>query len=272
MPELPEVETTRRGIAPHIEGRHVAFVQVRQRQLRLPVTEGLERLLPGQRVDGVERRGKYLILRCPDGALILHLGMSGSLRVIDGAEVPPGAHDHVDIGFDDGAVLRLRDPRRFGLLVWTHDEPLSHPLLRDLGPEPLAGDFDGAWLFQKSRGRTTAVKSFIMNSRIVVGVGNIYASEALHGCGIHPQRAAGRISAARYEALAAAIREVLRAAIRSGGTTLRDFLGGDGQPGYFATRLAVYGREGEPCRSCGGVIRCVRLAQRSTYFCPACQH
>ncbi|MDX9739750.1 MAG: bifunctional DNA-formamidopyrimidine glycosylase/DNA-(apurinic or apyrimidinic site) lyase [Gammaproteobacteria bacterium] len=271
MPELPEVETTRRGIAPHVEGRHVAFVHVRQRQLRLPVTDGLERILPGQRVDSVERRGKYLILRCTDGALILHLGMSGSLRVTDGEGPGPGAHDHVDIGFDDGAILRLRDPRRFGLLVWTAEEPHTHSLLRHLGPEPLAGEFGGAWLHARSRGRRTAVKTFIMDSRIVVGVGNIYASEVLHRCGIHPLRAAGRISAARYEALAAAIRDVLQAAIRSGGTTLRDFRGGDGQPGYFSTSLEVYGREGESCRSCGGVIRCVRQAQRSTYFCPACQ-
>jgi formamidopyrimidine-DNA glycosylase len=272
MPELPEVETTRRGIAPHVGGRRVAFVHVRQPRLRLPVTDDLERILPGQRVGSVERRGKYLVLRCTDGALILHLGMSGSLRITDGAGPAPGAHDHVDIGFEDGAILRLRDPRRFGLLVWTADDPLSHPLLCDLGPEPLAAGFDGAYLYERSRGRSTAVKSFIMDSRIVVGVGNIYASEALHGSGIHPQRAAGRVSAARYEALAGAIRDVLKAAIRSGGTTLRDFRGGDGKPGYFATRLAVYGREGESCRNCGGIIRCVRLGQRSTYFCPVCQH
>jgi formamidopyrimidine-DNA glycosylase len=271
MPELPEVETSRRGIAPHIEGRRVTFVDVRQRQLRFPVTDGLERLLPGQRVDSVERRGKYLVLRCTGGAVILHLGMSGSLRIIEHPGPPPGAHDHVDIGFEDGAMLRLRDPRRFGSLVWTSEDPLAHPLLRHLGPEPLAQGFDGTWLYAQSRGRRAAVKTFIMDSKIVVGVGNIYASEALHGCGIDPRRAAGRISAARYQALACAIQDVLRAAIRSGGTTLRDFRGGDGQPGYFSTRLAVYGREGEAC-GCGGVIRCFRQAQRSTYFCPACQH
>lgn len=271
MPELPEVETSRRGIAPHVEGRRVTSVHVRQRRLRVEVTAGLEHALVGQRVDRVERRGKYLLLRCSEGAVILHLGMSGSLRVTEADGPPPGPHDHVDIGFDDGAMLRLRDPRRFGLLVWTTGDPLDHPLLRHLGPEPLADGFDGAWLHARARGRRTAVKPFLMDSRTVVGVGNIYASEALHGAGIHPLRPAGRISVERYEALAGAIGDVLRAAIRSGGTTLRDFRGGDGQPGYFATRLAVYGREGEACRGCGGTIRCIRQAQRATYYCPACQ-
>lgn len=271
MPELPEVETTRRGIAPHVEGRRVASVQVRQRRLRLEVTAGLEHTLVGQRLERIERRGKYLLLRCAGGTVILHLGMSGSLRVTEAGGAPPGPHDHVDIGFDNGAMLRLRDPRRFGLLVWTPDDPRDHPLLRHLGPEPLADGFDGAWLHARARGRRTAVKPFLMDSRTVVGVGNIYASEALHGAGIHPLRAAGRISAERYEALADAIGDVLRAAIRSGGTTLRDFRGGDGQPGYFATRLAVYGRDGEPCHGCGGTIRCIRQAQRATYYCPACQ-
>ena len=271
MPELPEVETTRRGIEPHVRGRRVAAVRVRERRMRQPVTPGLEGELAGQTVERVERRGKYLLLYTAAGTLILHLGMSGSMRLLQGGEVPPGPHDHLDIVFEGGTVLRLRDPRRFGLALWTREDPLRHALLGSLGPEPLGAGFDGAYLHTLSRGRRTAVKTFIMDGRVVVGVGNIYASEALHCAGIHPLRAAGRISAERYERLAACIRKVLRAAIRQGGTTLRDFSDGDGRPGYFAQRLAVYGREGLPCPTCGAAIRCLRQAQRSTYFCPACQ-
>lgn len=271
MPELPEVETTRRGIAPHVSGRRVTAVRVRERRLRQPVSPALETELSGQVVTEVVRRGKYLLLRSPAGTLIMHLGMSGSLRVL-GADAPaPGAHDHLDIAFDGGTVLRLRDPRRFGLALWTWGDPFVHPLLARLGPEPLEEGFSGAHLHTLSRGRRSAVKTFIMDSHVVVGVGNIYASEALHQAGIHPLRAAGRVSAERYEQLAARIRTVLSEAIHQGGTTLRDFIGGDGRPGYFAQRLAVYGRAGEPCLACGAKIRSIRQLQRSSYFCPACQ-
>jgi formamidopyrimidine-DNA glycosylase len=271
MPELPEVETTRRGIEPHVRGLRVSAVRVRQPRLRQLVPPALERELPGQRIAEVERRGKYLLLRAGTGTLIMHLGMSGSLRVLSRDAPAPGPHDHVDVVFEGGTMLRLRDPRRFGLVSWTTQDPLQHALLKALGPEPLGEAFDGAYLYDLSRGRRSAVKTFIMDGHIVVGVGNIYASEALHHAGIHPSRAAGRISAARYDRLADGIRRVLQAAIRQGGTTLRDFSGGDGQPGYFAQRLMVYGRDGMPCRTCGAAIRGIRQAQRSTYFCAACQ-
>ncbi len=271
MPELPEVETTRRGIAPHICGLRVTAVRVRERRLRQPVPPALERQLVGEYVERVERRGKYLLLRTAAGTLLMHLGMSGSLRVLPPDGPAPGAHDHVDIVFDGGLTLRLRDPRRFGLVLWTAEDPLRHTLLRRLGPEPLEETFSGAHLYTLSRGRRTAVKSFIMDGHVVVGVGNIYASEALYYAGIHPVRAAGRISAARYDLLATGIRRVLAAAIRQGGTTLRDFSGGDGQPGYFAQRLMVYGRDGLPCGGCGAAIRSIRQSQRSSFFCAACQ-
>lgn len=270
MPELPEVETTRRGIAPALTGRRVTAVVVREPRLRRPVPPALARELPGQRVETVTRRGKYLLLGTRSGTVILHLGMSGSLRILAG-DAPPGRHDHVDLVFDDGAVLRLRDPRRFGLVLWTRGDPLQHELLRDLGPEPLDEGFGGACLYARSRGRRVAVKAFLMDARVVVGIGNIYANEALACAGIHPLRAAGRISAARYEDLAACIRQVLGAAIEAGGTTLRDFRDGSGRPGYFAVSLGVYGRTGEPCPRCGAPIRCVRQAQRATWYCPRCQ-
>ncbi len=270
MPELPEVETTRRGIAPHLEGHAVTGVTVRQRRLRWPVPKGLGRSLTGQTLSTVSRRGKYLLLRFERGSVILHLGMSGSLRIV-AADTPPGKHDHLDIAFDTGRSLRLTDPRRFGAVLYTRDDPARHPLLADLGPEPLAAGFDGPHLHARSRGRRLAVKAFIMDSKVVVGVGNIYASEALFLAGIHPRRPAGRISAARYDTLARTIREVLAAAIRAGGTTLRDFTDSDGRPGYFARQLHVYGREGEPCPACGTPIRLEVIGQRASYFCPKCQ-
>ncbi|MDR2877738.1 MAG: bifunctional DNA-formamidopyrimidine glycosylase/DNA-(apurinic or apyrimidinic site) lyase [Chromatiales bacterium] len=271
MPELPEVETTCRGIMPHVCERRVTAVRVRERRLRQPISSALESDFTGQVVDDVVRRGKYLLLRSAAGTLIMHLGMSGSLRVL-GADAPaPGVHDHLDLVFDDEVIVRLRDPRRFGLALWTREDPYSHVLLAKLGPEPLEEGFNGAHLYALSCGRRSAVKTFIMDAHVVVGVGNIYASEALFQAGIHPQRAAGRISMARYERLAQQIQIVLREAIRQGGTTLRDFSGGDGRPGYFAQRLAVYGREGEPCLSCGAPIRSIRQAQRSSYFCSSCQ-
>jgi len=270
MPELPEVETTRRGIAPHVTGRIVSRVLVREPRLRWPVPGALIEQLPGQVIVGVRRRGKYLLLETTAGTALVHLGMSGSLRLIK-TETPPGTHDHVDIEFLDGCALRFRDPRRFGSLLWTTQPSQEHPLLRDLGPEPLDGDFGGDYLITAARGRKTAVKHFIMNSHVVVGVGNIYANEALFLAGIHPRRAAGRIGRDRYHTLAGTIRRVLNESITAGGTTLRDFINGVGEPGYFAIHLRVYGRGGEPCPGCGRTIREIRQGQRSTFYCPACQ-
>lgn len=270
MPELPEVETARRGIEPYLLGRRVQAVTVRQRQLRWPVPPALVRELPGQRIAEVARRGKYLLLRAETGTAILHLGMSGSLRVLP-ADTLPQKHDHVDLVMAGGQALRLRDPRRFGALLWTRGDPAKHPLLRGLGPEPLGEAFDGAYLFERSRGRRLAVKLFIMNSRIVAGVGNIYASESLYLAGIRPERAAHRVSRAEYAALAKGIKKVLTASIKAGGTTLRDFTREDGEPGYFLQRLRVYGREGQRCYRCGGTVVAKVTGQRSTYYCPDCQ-
>ena len=270
MPELPEVETTRRGIAPHVTGRTVAGVVVRQPALRWPVPADLEHCLRGQTVTEVGRRAKYLLLGFRSGTLILHLGMSGTLRILMQQE-PAGPHDHVDLIFDDASCLRLRDPRRFGAVLWTTEEPASHRLLRNLGPEPLGGGFDGDYLYQHSRGRRIAIKQFLMDGRVVVGVGNIYACEALYLAEIHPARAAGSISLPRYRRLADAIRERLQLAISCGGTTLRDFRSSSGQPGYFQQQLNVYGRAGEPCAGCAATIRQIRQGQRSTFYCGRCQ-
>jgi formamidopyrimidine-DNA glycosylase len=270
MPELPEVETTRRGIAPHIAGRTITQVIVRDRRLRYPVTARLASTLAGQTVHEVARRGKYLLLACDTGTVIIHLGMSGSL-VVSRAGEQPHKHDHVDILFGNGDCLRLRDPRRFGAVLWTTRDPHRHKLLAHLGVEPLSADLDGAHLFQLARARRVAVKQFIMDSGIVVGVGNIYASEALFVAGIHPARAAGRIALARYQQLALAIKQVLSDAIDAGGTTLRDFRNGEGRPGYFQQRLRVYQRAGLPCDRCGSAVRQVRTGQRSTYYCHRCQ-
>ncbi|MGD8378276.1 MAG: bifunctional DNA-formamidopyrimidine glycosylase/DNA-(apurinic or apyrimidinic site) lyase [Gammaproteobacteria bacterium] len=270
MPELPEVETTRRGIAPHLEGRRITRVVVREPRLRWPVRDDLHRLLRRRTLCGVDRRAKYLLFRFAHGTLLLHLGMSGSLRVVD-ADTPAAPHDHLDLEFEHGRSLRFTDPRRFGSVLWTDDEPGRHPLLRELGPEPLEGGFDGDWLYRHARGRRVSVKPFLMDGRIVVGVGNIYASESLHLAGIHPRRPAGRIALPRYERLARVVGEVLSRAIREGGTTLRDFTGGDGRPGYFRQHLRVYDRAGEPCERCDTPIRMEVLGQRASYFCPACQ-
>jgi formamidopyrimidine-DNA glycosylase len=270
MPELPEVETSRRGIAPHLTGRRILRLIVRERRLRWPIPLETDARLPGQTVHALRRRAKYLLLDLDDGVLLIHLGMSGSLRVLP-AETPPTVHDHVDLLLDDGRVLRLRDPRRFGMLQWTPAPAEAHPLLRDLGPEPLSPAFGGAYLHRLSRGRRAPVKTFIMDSHVVVGVGNIYASESLHLAGIHPHRPAGRIAAPRYERLAAAIRSVLAAAIEQGGTSLRDFVQENGAPGYFRQSLRVYGRAGLPCPGCGEPVRQQRIGQRSSFYCPRCQ-
>jgi len=269
MPELPEVETTLRGIAPHMEGRAISRVTVRNSSLRWPVPDEVARA-EGQRVVRCRRRAKYLLVELQRGGLMIHLGMSGSLRVCEPADAPR-KHDHVDIVMDSGRCVRFNDPRRFGALLWWDEQPERHPLLRDLGPEPLSEEFSGTHLRRLSRGRKGAVKNFIMDGHVVVGVGNIYASEALYMSGIHPSRPAGRVSAARYEALAAAIRDVLAHAIRRGGTTLRDFVNSEGNPGYFAQELLVYEREGNPCFQCQNPIRRKVIGQRSSYYCPRCQ-
>jgi formamidopyrimidine-DNA glycosylase len=238
--------------------------------MRWPVSPELVLELAGQRVDSVSRRGKYILLGTAGGTVIFHLGMSGNLRVV-GSDAIPAKHDHVDILFDNGCILRFNDPRRFGCVLWTTDNPLEHRLLASLGPEPLSAEFHDRLLYQQSRGRTLAVKAFIMDSHIVVGVGNIYANEALFRAGIRPLRAAGNISASRYQNLSRVIREVLEEAITQGGTTLRDFVGSDGRPGYFRQQLAVYGRGGQPCQSCGQSLLEVRLGQRATVYCRGCQ-
>ncbi|TBW13268.1 bifunctional DNA-formamidopyrimidine glycosylase/DNA-(apurinic or apyrimidinic site) lyase [Azotobacter chroococcum subsp. isscasi] len=269
MPELPEVETTRRGIAPHLVGQRVERVVVRERRLRWPIPEDLDVRLSGQRIEAVERRAKYLLIRAGAGTLIGHLGMSGSLRLVE-AGLPVARHEHVDILLESGMALRYTDPRRFGALLWSLD-PLAHELLRRLGPEPLGEEFDGERLYRLSRGKSLAVKPFIMDNAVVVGVGNIYASEALFAAGIDPRRAAGSVSRARYERLAGEIRRILAEAIECGGTTLRDFVGGDGKPGYFQQTLLVYGRGGEFCKVCGGTLHEVRLGQRASVYCGRCQ-
>lgn len=273
MPELPEVETTRRGIEPHVVGHTVTQVIVRQPQLRWPIPAELSAELPGRVIETVDRRAKYLLLKAGDGNLLIHLGMSGRLRVLP-ADTPVGKHDHLDIVLDSGQALRLNDPRRFGAALWICENPTKHALFSHLGPEPLSDDFSGDTLFTASRKRKIAVKNFIMDSKVVVGVGNIYASEALHRVGIHPSRAAGRISLQRYQQLSASIKEVLHASITQGGTTLRDFVGADGGSGYYQLALAVYGKTGQACPRCGPehLISNVVIGQRSSFFCGHCQH
>jgi formamidopyrimidine-DNA glycosylase len=269
MPELPEVETSRRGIEPHIIDTRITRVIVRNRSLRWPIATTVDRKLTGETVTSVTRRAKYLLINTDHGTAILHLGMSGSVFIVD-QHTPAGIHDHVDIEFDSGKTLRFRDPRRFGSLHWSAT-PLQHKLLRSLGPEPLGDEFHGRYLWQQSRKRRVSVKQFIMNAQIVVGVGNIYASEALYLACIHPRRAAGRIALPRYQRLGTAIKDVLAAAIQAGGTTLRDFYGGDGEAGYFRQQLQVYGRQGEACRRCDATITAIVQGQRSTFYCKRCQ-
>ena len=268
MPELPEVETTRRGIHPHAIDRHIVAVVVRESRLRWPVEPTLGTVATGQRICDTRRRAKYLLIDLERDTLMLHLGMSGSLRVMP-ADSPALFHDHLDLVLDDGNCLRYNDPRRFGSLHLLDSD--SHPLLNHLGPEPLSEAFDGQALYAASRRRKVAVKQFLMDQRVVVGVGNIYANEALYEAGIYPARAAGRISERRYDMVVSAIKRLLEAAIRQGGTTLRDFVGGDGKPGYFAQQLSVYGRAGLPCRSCAETLSEIRLGNRTTVFCSRCQ-
>jgi formamidopyrimidine-DNA glycosylase len=268
MPELPEVEVTRRGLVPHVAGCVISGVHVREARLRWKVADEV-RSLAGRTVRGVLRRGKYLLLDCGDGHLILHLGMSGSLRVLP-AETPPGKHDHFDLVLGD-RLLRLRDPRRFGAVLWTSSPVASHPLLAHLGIEPLSRALDPGRLHRLTRGHRAPIKQFLMDGRRIVGVGNIYASESLFRARISPHTPAGRLSAERCARLSAAIKETLRRAIRAGGSTLRDFVGTDGNPGYFQNRYWVYDREGKPCRRCGTPVRRIVQGQRSTFHCPRCQ-
>ena len=276
MPELPEVETTRRGIEPHILGRRITDVVVRDPRLRWPVPPQLSECLVDACFQRARRRAKYLLLDSVPchgatqgaGTLMIHLGMSGSLRIVTRSE-PPSFHDHIDIVLDDGRCLRYHDPRRFGSFHWLTSD--HHPLLDHLGPEPLEPGFSGDYLYARSRGRTASVKQFLMDGRIVVGVGNIYANEALFLAGVRPTRPAGRIALARYRRIAEQVQILLAGAIEQGGTTLRDFVGGDGKPGYFAQRLRVYGRGDQPCRDCNGTLSEIRQNNRSTVFCKACQ-
>ncbi|MBI1195171.1 MAG: bifunctional DNA-formamidopyrimidine glycosylase/DNA-(apurinic or apyrimidinic site) lyase [Gammaproteobacteria bacterium] len=270
MPELPEVETARRGIEPHLLGQRIERLVVREPRLRLPVPSDLAGVLAGRVIEEVNRRGKYLLIRVSGGTIILHLGMSGSLRIVS-PERPAERHDHVDLVLANGVALRFTDPRRFGLLVWTTENPLKHPLLAHLGPEPLDAAWDGAALWAAAKGKRVAIKGMLMDANVVVGVGNIYANESLFMAGIHPGRAAGRISLPRYLRLADAVKEVLSRSIEQGGTTLRDFVAEDGRPGYFSQSLKIYGRSDQPCLSCGGPIREIRQFGRATYYCPACQ-
>ena len=270
MPELPEVETTRRGIEPHVTGKRVKEVIVRRTDLRQPVSQDLQEIT-GCVITNVARRSKYLMLGVKDGTtLLIHLGMSGSLRVVDPAD-DWKRHDHVGITLSSGKQLRFHDPRRFGLILRLHGDPASHPLLARLGPEPLGGGFTTEYLANACRTRKAAIKLVIMDAHVVVGVGNIYASEALFRAGIRPSTPAHRLTKPRIGRLVEAIRAVLADAIQEGGTTLRDFLHSDGQPGYFRQKLFVYERKGEPCRVCQTPVRHAVLGQRSTYWCPVCQ-
>lgn len=269
MPELPEVETTRRGVAPLVEGKRILKLTVREGRLRWPVPESLAECLRGQLVESVERRAKYLLFNTGKGTLLVHLGMSGSLRIISDGSAPQ-KHDHIDVFLQGGKILRYRDPRRFGCFLW-REPGQEHKLLSHLGPEPLSESFDSRLLFRHSRGRKGPVKNFIMDQKIVVGVGNIYANEALFGAGIRPDRPAGRISETRYRRLTDQIKQVLTSAIEQGGTTLKDFSNAEGKPGYFAQKLHVYGREGLPCSHCGKPLRGMQLGQRASVYCVACQ-
>ncbi|HWQ38297.1 MAG TPA: bifunctional DNA-formamidopyrimidine glycosylase/DNA-(apurinic or apyrimidinic site) lyase [Burkholderiales bacterium] len=270
MPELPEVETTRRGLVARLCGTMITELAVRERRLRWPVERKLSVRLRGARIRAIERRGKYLLVDCGGGWLILHLGMSGSLRILPQG-TPAGRHDHVDFLLANGQLLRLTDPRRFGAVLWAGSDPLSHPLLAHLAPEPLEAAFTAEWLHARLAGRKAAIKSLLMDGHIVTGVGNIYAAEALFRARIHPATPGRRLGPARCARLVEAIRKTLQAAIAAGGSTLRDFVAADGRPGYFQQEYYVYGRAGQRCRVCGTRIRSLRQGQRATFYCPRCQ-
>ncbi|MDG1462291.1 MAG: bifunctional DNA-formamidopyrimidine glycosylase/DNA-(apurinic or apyrimidinic site) lyase [Gammaproteobacteria bacterium] len=270
MPELPEVETTLRGIRPSLLNQQIQKLIVRNRSLRWPVPDGLEAILAGKAVNSLKRRGKYILIGTDAGTAILHLGMSGSLRILD-RKTPAAKHDHVDFVLHSGKIIRFNDPRRFGSLLWSDQDPSQHKLLAALGPEPLSNDFDGEYLYTIGKQRKVSIKQLIMNSHIVVGVGNIYASESLFRAGIRPTQQAKRLSKKRYLKLVKEIKTVLAEAIEMGGTTLRDFQGSDGKPGYFSIKLKVYGRAEEACDNCGSKIKHIVQGQRATYYCRSCQ-
>ncbi len=273
MPELPEVETTKRGITPHILNGKIADVIVRQASLRWPVPDNIQAILQGKTVTAIERRAKYLLIfldNIEQQALLIHLGMSGSLRIAKRTDAIL-KHDHLDIVFADGQILRYADPRRFGCILWLETPPAEHKLLSHLGPEPLSDAFNGDYLWHKSRTKSVAVKQFVMDQKVVTGIGNIYATEALFTAGVHPNKPAGKVSKNKYNIFAEAAKHILQRSITQGGTTLRDFVGGDGKPGYFAQQLLVYGRKGEPCPQCETILKEVRLSNRSSVYCPACQ-
>lgn len=268
MPELPEVETTRRGIEPHVGGQAIKRIILRQKQLRWAISDEVEYLV-GQRINSLSRRGKYLLMHLDEGHLIWHLGMSGSMRILPQGNAAE-KHEHVEFQFENGQSLRFRDPRRFGALLYSHDDPLQHRLLQKLGPEPLGDEFNPDYFYQCCRGRSASIKTVLMNSHVVVGVGNIYASEALYRAGIRPARAARRVSKPRLAGLVDAVKQTLSSAIEAGGTTLQDFTQADGNPGYFRHELLVYGNRGS-CIDCGHHIKQVTLGQRASYYCPQCQ-
>ena len=270
MPELPEVETTRRGLLAAVKGVRIDHAVVRERRMRRPISRALPKCVAGLTIRALTRRAKYLLIDCGAGTLIVHLGMSGRLWLVD-RDTPPEKHDHFDLVLANGKIVRLRDPRRFGLVLWQTGEVLQHPLLASLGPEPLSADFNGAALYNATRKRSTAIKLVIMDSHVVVGVGNIYASEALFRAGISPRIAARRLTRARCDALANSIRETLDEAITAGGSSIRDYVGSDGMAGNFQSNFAVYDREGQPCKRCGTLIKRLQQGQRSTFYCPACQ-
>ena len=269
MPELPEVEITRRGLAPHIVGQHIDSVVIRDRRLRWPIPSGMEKQLTGKVIRDTSRRGKYLLLDCEAGWLILHLGMSGNLRIIP-PETPAKKHDHIDILLSNNTAIRFTDPRRFGAMLWT-ETPETHRLLIGLGIEPLSETLSADWLYAATRGIRVAIKSWLMDAKRITGIGNIYANEALFRAGIRPTRAAGQISLQRLERLVPAIQETLSRAIEAGGSTLRDFCDANGNPGYFQQEYFVYGRANKPCLICGDAIKVIRQNGRATYYCPTCQ-
>lgn len=270
MPELPEVETTLRGISPHIENQIVSKVIIRQPKLRWLIPAELPQLIEQQVLNSLSRRAKYLLLHFNTGTLLIHLGMSGSLRIIS-TDTPPAKHDHFELAFKHNKSIRLTDPRRFGAVLWLGKEPYKHSLLSKLGPEPLSDDLTGTYLYQKSRHKKVSIKQFIMNQTIVTGIGNIYCTEALYYAGISPVRAAGNISLKRYQTLVTQIKKTLSLAIEQGGTTLRDFVGSDGKPGYFKQELSAYGRSGLPCKHCKQPLTEIKQAQRTTVYCTHCQ-
>jgi formamidopyrimidine-DNA glycosylase len=270
MPELPEVETIKRGITPFITQQRIVSCILRQQKLRWPIPSHLSSLLPGQVLQAIERRAKYLLLHCTQGTLLIHLGMSGRLRILQQNEMLL-KHDHMDIAFENNILLRFNDARRFGAILWLEDSPYSHPLLNTIGPEPFAINFNGAYLWQRARNKRIAIKTFIMDGHIVAGVGNIYAAESLYLAGIHPLTPANKISLARFEHLACAIKTILTQAIEQGGTTLKDFMRSDGTPGFFKQALQVYGRAGLACNRCHKRLTSKPIANRATVYCIHCQ-